>query len=91
MSNATINDHSFSGLDRHAVLTCSDDGFPWFASAMLAAEFPEGVRLRLEKFASQDDDTEQKACLTVSEKIAAAVEAAANWLSGATVAIVGRT
>ena len=29
---------SFSGLDRHAVLGGSDDGFPWFASAMLAME-----------------------------------------------------
>ena len=34
-----MNDHhSFSALDRHAVLTGSDDGFPWFADTMLAIE-----------------------------------------------------
>jgi hypothetical protein len=85
------DDHSFSALDRHAVLSGSDDGFPWFASAMLAVESAEVVRLRLEKFANQDDDAEQEACLMVSEKISAAFEAAANWLSGATPArIIGR-
>jgi hypothetical protein len=86
-----IRDHSFSALDRHAVLSDSDDGFPWFASAMLAVESAEVVRLRLEKFASDDSDVEQEACLMVSEKIAAALEAAANWFSGATAAaIIGR-
>ena len=81
----------FSALDRHTVLTGSDDGFPWFASAMLAMESAEVVRLRLEKFASQDEDAEAEARLMVSEKIAAAFEAAANWLSGATAAaIIGR-
>src|SRR6516165_3112915 len=83
-----MNDHSFSALDRHAVLSGSDDGFPWFASAMLAVESAEVVRLRLEKFASQDGNTEQEACLMVSEKIAAAFEAAANWLAGATPATI---
>ena len=86
-----MNDHSFSALDRHAVLSNSDDGFPWFASAMLAVESAEVVCLRLEKFANQADDAEAEACLMVSEKIAAAFEAAANWLSGATAAtIIGR-
>ena len=78
------NDCQFSALDRHAVLSGSDDGFPWFAASMLAFESSEVVRLRLEKFASCDDDAEQEARLMVSEKIAAAFEAAANWLSGAT-------
>ena len=86
-----MNEYSFSALDRYAVLTGTDDGFPWFASAMLAVESAEVVRLRLEKFASQDGDAEQEACLMVSEKIAAAFEAAANWLAGATpAAIVSR-
>ena len=86
-----MNDHSFSALDRHAVLSGSDDGFPWFASAMLAVESAEVVRLRLEKFASDDGDAEEEACLMVSEKIVAAFEAAASWLAGATpAAIVGR-
>jgi hypothetical protein len=86
-----INDCQFSALDRHAVLSSSDDGFPWFAASMLALESSEVVRLRLEKFASGDDDAEQEARLMVSEKIAAAFEAAANWLSGATpAAIVSR-
>jgi hypothetical protein len=82
---------SFSGLDRHAVLTASDDGFPWFAGAMLAVESCEVVRLRLTKFANHDDDAEQEAALMVREKITAAFEAGANWLAGARpVAIIGR-
>ena len=86
-----MNEHYFSALDRHAVLTGSDDGFPWFAGSMLALESCEVVRLRLAKFAKHDDDAEREACLMVSEKIAAAFEAAANWFSGATpAAIIGR-
>lgn len=86
-----MNEDAFSALDRHAVLTGSDDGFPWFATAMLGVECAEVVRLRLEKFAGHGEDAEQEACLMVSEKIAAAFEAAASWLSGATAAaIVGR-
>jgi hypothetical protein len=81
----------FSSLDRHAVLTGSDDGFPWFASAMLAMESCEVVRLRLAKLTTADDDAEREARLMVSEKIVAAFEAGANWLAGATpAAIVGR-
>jgi hypothetical protein len=86
-----MNDHRFSALDRHAVFSGSDDGFPWFAASMLALESSEVVRLRLEKFASCDDDAGTEAQLMVSEKIAAAFEAAANWLAGATpAAVIGR-
>ena len=83
-------DHpSFSALDRHAVLSGSDDGFPWYAGAMLAVEASEVVRL--EKLSHADEAAERQAVLMVSEKIAAAFEAAANWLAGATPgAIVGR-
>jgi hypothetical protein len=82
---------SFSGLDRHAVLGGSDDGFPWFASAMLAMESCEVVNLRLLKFADHDADSEHEATLMVSEKMFAAFEAGANWLAGASpAAIIGR-
>jgi hypothetical protein len=86
-----MNDHAFSALDRHAVLSGSDNGIPWFAASMLAWESSEVVRLRLEKFANGDNDSGQEAHLMVSEKIAAGFEAAANWLAGATPAlIIGR-
>jgi hypothetical protein len=86
-----MNEPSLSALDRHAVLTGANDSFPWFAGAMLAMEAGEVVRLRVEKFAHGDADSEQEACLMVSEKISAAFEATANWLSGATPAtIIGR-
>jgi hypothetical protein len=90
-SHAMRNENKFSALDRHAVLTASDDGFPWYAGAMLALESCEVVRLRLEKFAQADDEAEREARLMVGEKIAAAFEAAASWLSGASPAtIIGR-
>lgn len=76
--------HSFSALDRHAVLGGSDNGFPWFAGAMLAVEASEVVRLRCEKLRHGDEAAGQEAVLMVSEKIAAAFEAAANLLAGAT-------
>jgi hypothetical protein len=76
--------HQFSALDRHAVLTHSDDGFPWVAGAMLAMEAGEVVRLRMEKFARFEADAGCEAQLMVSEKIAAAFEAVANWFGGAT-------
>ena len=86
-----MNHHQFSALDRHAVLTQSDDGFPWVAGAMLAVEASEVMRLRMEKFARCESDAGEEAQLMVSEKIAAAFEAAANWLAGATPgAIIGR-
>jgi hypothetical protein len=78
----------FSGLDRHAVLSGSDDGFPWFASAMLAAESCEVVSLRMAKFANHDEDCEREASLMVSEKVFAAIEAGANWLAGASPASI---
>ena len=85
-----MNEH-FSALDRHAVLSGSDDGFPWFASAMLAVEAGEVVSLRLAKFAEHNEDSEREASLMVNEKIFAAFEAGANWLAGATpAAITGR-
>ena len=81
----------FSSLDRHAVLSASDDGFPWYASAMLAVESCEVVSLRLAKFAGDHGDAEHEARLMVSEKIFAAFEAGANWLAGASsAAIVAR-
>jgi len=83
--------HQFSALDRHAVLTQSDDGFPWVAGAMLAMESSEVIRLRLEKFAHGEADAGYEAQLMVSEKIAAAFEAVASWLGGATPGtIIGR-
>ncbi len=86
-----INERSFSALDRHAVLTGSDDGFPWLAGTMLAIESCEVVRLRLEKFAKHEAGTEREACLMVSEKVAAAFEATASLFAGATAgAIIGR-
>jgi len=82
---------SFPSLDRHAVLSGSDDGFPWFASAMLAVESCEVVSLRLAKFAAHGEHSEREASLMVSEKIFAAFEAGANWLAGASPeSIIGR-
>jgi len=86
-----MNSHQFSAMDRHAVLTQSDDGFPWVAGAMLAVEAGEVVRLRMEKFARCEADAGPEAQLMVSEKIAAAIEAGLSWLTGATpAAIIGR-
>jgi hypothetical protein len=82
LSDAMMN-KDFSSLDRHAILSGSDDGFPWYASAMLAVEAREVVGLRLSKFAARDEDSEREARLMVSEKIFAAFEAGANWLAGA--------
>jgi hypothetical protein len=85
------NDHQYCALDRHAVLTGSNDSFPWLASQMLALEASEVVRLRMEKFASGDADSEHEAHLMVTEKIFAAFEAGMSWLAGATTSsIVGR-
>ena len=85
-----INDHSFSALDRHAVLTgCgSDDGYPWYASQMLAVEAGEVMRLRMEKFAHGDADCEQEARLMVTEKILAAFEAGASFFAGSPIASI---
>ena len=86
-----MHDHSFSALDRHAVLSGSDDGFPWYAGGMLALEASEVVRLRMEKFAHGDEDCEQEAQLMVIEKIVAVLEATASMFAGAsTSSIIGR-
>ena len=84
-------DHpSFSALDRHAALCGSDNGFPWYAGLMLAVEASEVVRLRCEKLSYGDEAAGQEAVLMVSEKIAAAFEAAAGLLAGATPAAIVR-
>jgi hypothetical protein len=77
-----------SALDRRVVLSGLGDGFPWFASTMLAIESCEVIRLRLETFAKHEDGAESEACLMVSEKIAAAFEATASWFGGATPAAI---
>ena len=86
-----MNQHSFSALDRHAVMSGSDDGFPWYAGGMLALEAGEVVRLRMDKFADGGEDCEQEARLMVIEKIVAAFEAGMSVLAGAsTSSIIGR-
>jgi hypothetical protein len=67
------------------------DGFPWLASAMLAFEACEVIRLRLAKLAGADDAADREAVLMVSEKVDAAFEAGASLMAGATPAtIIGR-
>ncbi len=83
-----MNEPSLSALDRHAVLTGANDSFSWFAGAMLAWEAGEVVRLRLEKFARVDASIEQEACLMVTEKISAAIEAGARLFAGASPAAI---
>jgi hypothetical protein len=79
---------SFSSLDHYAILSGSDDGFPWFASAMLAVESCEVVSLRMAKFAAHNEDSDHEATLMVSEKFFATFEAGANWLAGASPAAI---
>lgn len=62
--------------------------FPWFASAMLACESLEVIRLRLARLLIGGDDAEREAQLMVSEKVDAAIEAGANWFAGATPAAI---
>jgi hypothetical protein len=83
-----MNEHSFSPLDRHAVLTGANDSLPWLAGAMLTWEAGEVVRLRLEKFAHADPDSEQEFRLMVSEKISTALEAGARLFAGASFASI---
>ncbi len=67
------------------------DGFLWLASAMLAFEACEVVRLRLEKLAGADEAADREAVLMVSEKVDAAFEMGASLMAGATPAtIIGR-
>ena len=68
----------FSALDRHAVLSGSDNGFPWYAGAMLAGGPGEVVRLPAE---TPGHGLGRAALPTVGVKIAAAREAVASWLS----------
>jgi hypothetical protein len=85
-----MNEPCFSALDRHAVLTGGNDRFPWFAGAMLAMEASEVIRLRMEKFVHGDTDSEREACLMVTEKVVAALQAGAQLLAGASPsAIIG--
>jgi hypothetical protein len=83
-----INEHGLSALDRHAVLSGSDAGFPWFAGAMLAIESCEVARLRFQKFAKHEDGAEHEACLMVGEKFAAGFEAMASWFAGAAPGVI---
>jgi hypothetical protein len=75
----------------HNCFEASDASFPWLASAMLAFEACEVIRLRLTMFASADGDAEREARLMMSEKVDAMFEAGASLMAGATPAsIVGR-
>jgi hypothetical protein len=78
-----MNEPRLSAPDHRVVRSGLDDGFPWFASTMLAIESCEVFRLRLEKFAKQEDGAGSEACLMVNEKIAAAFEATASLFAGA--------
>lgn len=83
-----MTDVRFSALQADPVLSCSNDGFPWYAGAMLAMESSEVVRLRLEKFARCDTDAGCEAQLMISEKVVAAFEAGLSWLTGASPAAI---
>lgn len=72
-----LDQNSFSALDRHAALGGTDNGFPWYAGAMLAGESCDMASIEKSR---RDDET----ILTVGEMITAAFEAAASWLSGTT-------
>src|SRR5258708_19318106 len=61
----------------------SDAGFPWLASAMLAFESCEVIRLRLTMFATGDEDAEREVHLMVNEKVNAMFEAGASLMVGA--------
>ena len=70
------------------MFAASVDCFPWLASAMLAFESCEVIKLRLSKFASADDDAEHEAQLMVAEKIDAMLEAGTSLMAGASAAAV---
>jgi hypothetical protein len=73
------------------MFAAADDSFPWLASAMLAFESCEVIRLRLTKFANSDEDADGEARLMVSEKIDAMFEAGASLMTGASAAsVIGR-
>ena len=86
-----MNRRPSSAQQRRAPLSPPHENFPWFASAMLAMEAAEVIRLRLEKFVRCEADADREAILMVSEKVAAAFEATTSLLLGATPgAVVGR-
>ena len=62
--------------------------FPWHASAMLALESFEVIRLRLEKLLIGGDAADHEARLMVSEKVDAMLEAGTNLMAGATPASI---
>ena len=62
--------------------------FPWYASAMLACESFEVIRLRLEKFLIGGDDAQHEARLMVSEKVDAMFEAGSSLMAGGTPASI---
>jgi hypothetical protein len=66
----------------------ADDSFPWFTGAMLALEACEVIRLRLAKIANSDSDADREACLMVSEKVDAILEAGASLMAGASAASI---
>jgi hypothetical protein len=86
-----MNRRPYPAPERSVVLAVPHESFPWFASAMLAMEAAEVISLRLEKFVRCEADADREAILMVSEKVAAAFEATASLLLGATPgAVVGR-
>jgi hypothetical protein len=75
----------------HEFFEQSVDSFPWLASAMLAFESFEVIRLRLAMFATGGDDADGEARLMVNEKVDAMFEAGASLMSGASAAaVIGR-
>ena len=69
--------HNFySALDRHAVLSGSDSGFPWYAGAMLTGD-SDIARM------PTDGGAGPATTSMVREQIAAAFEAVASWLAAA--------
>nr|WP_316164690.1 MULTISPECIES: hypothetical protein [unclassified Bradyrhizobium] len=73
---------------RPSMTATAEAEFPWFTAAMLAMEAGEVIRLRLEKFARGEADAGEEAELMVSEKLAAALEATAKLMAGASPAAV---
>src|SRR5262245_32109936 len=74
---AMLDHNSFSALDRHAVLGGFDNGLPWYAGVMLSTGPCDAVGFGKPRPGDE-------AVPTLGETIAAAFEAVASWLSGAT-------
>ena len=62
--------------------------FPGLQAPCSPSNPARSFRLRLEKFAKQEDGAESEACLMVNEKIAAAFEASGSLFAGATPAAI---